>query len=102
MQLTAQALCLEEMLCCEIPKGYLFYGETRHRHEVIFTEELRERTEKAIVEMRMYYDRRYTPKVKRSKSCNACSLKDICLPVLCGGRSASEYVKEMLGEDTDI
>jgi CRISPR-associated exonuclease Cas4 len=102
MQLTAQALCLEEMLCCEIPKGYLFYGETRHRHEVVFTEELRERTEKAIAEMRMYYDRRYTPKVKRSKACNACSLKDICLPVLCGGRSASEYVKEMLGEDTDI
>ena len=102
MQLTAQALCLEDMLCCDIPKGYLFYGETRHRHEVIFTDELRERTEKAISEMHMYYDRRYTPKVKRSKACNACSLKDICLPVLCGGKSASEYVKEMLGEDADI
>ena len=102
MQLTAQALCLEEMLCCDIPKGYLFYGETRHRHEVLFTDELRERTEKAISEMHMYYERRYTPKVKRSKACNACSLKDICLPVLCSGRSASEYVREMLGEETDI
>ena len=101
MQLAAQALCLEEMLCCDIPKGYLFYGETRHRHEVLFTDELRERTEKAIAEMHMYYERRYTPKVKRSKACNACSLKEICLPVLSGGRSAAEYVREMLGEETD-
>ena len=40
-QLTAQAMCLEEMLCCEIPAGYLYYGETRHRLRVELTEELR-------------------------------------------------------------
>lgn len=27
VQLCAQALCLEEMLCCAIPEGSLFYGE---------------------------------------------------------------------------
>ena len=31
LQLMAQALCLEEMLCCQISFGYLYYGETRHR-----------------------------------------------------------------------
>lgn len=101
MQLTAQALCLEDMLCCDIPKGYLFYGETRHRQEIIFSEELRERTEKAIREMHDYYERRYTPKVKRSKACNACSLKDICLPVLCSERSAKKYIIDTL-EGADI
>ena len=25
-QLTAQAMCLEEMLCCDIPVGFLYYG----------------------------------------------------------------------------
>ena len=25
LQLTAQALCLEDMLCCEIPEGFLYY-----------------------------------------------------------------------------
>lgn len=99
MQLTAQALCLEEMLCCDIPKGYIFYGETRHRHEVVFTDELRERTKSMIKEMHGYYKRRYTPKVKRNRSCNACSLKDICLPVLCSNRSAGDYVRDMLGDD---
>ena len=38
LQLMAQALCLEEMLCCQIPFGYLYYGETRHRKIVEFTE----------------------------------------------------------------
>ena len=28
LQLCAQAMCLEEMLVCEIPSGALFYGET--------------------------------------------------------------------------
>lgn len=31
IQLCAQAVCLEEMLCCAIPAGALFYGETRRR-----------------------------------------------------------------------
>ena len=25
LQLCAQAMCLEEMLCCDVPQGYLFY-----------------------------------------------------------------------------
>ena len=29
LQVAAQALCLEEMLCCTIPYGYIYYGETR-------------------------------------------------------------------------
>ena len=31
LQLCAQAMCLEEMLCCTIQAGALFYGETRRR-----------------------------------------------------------------------
>lgn len=96
MQLTAQALCLEDMLCCEIPFGYLFYGETRRRLKVDFDDELRRRTEKIIEEMHKLYRSHSTPKVKRTRSCNACSLKDICLPVLCGSLSASEYIRNML------
>ena len=40
MQLIAQAMCLEEMLMTRIPKGYLYYGETRRRTEVLFTERI--------------------------------------------------------------
>lgn len=97
MQLCAQVLCLEEMLCCTIPKAYLFYGETRHREEIVIDEKLRADTEAVIAEMHSYYDRQYTPKGKRTKSCNACSLKDLCLPVISGKRSVSEYISGMLG-----
>jgi CRISPR-associated exonuclease Cas4 len=30
LQLTAQAMCLEEMLMCEIQNGYLYYNEIKH------------------------------------------------------------------------
>lgn len=99
LQLTAQAMCLEEMLCCEIPYGYLYYGETRRRTKVEFSEQNRQKVKSIFQEMHQYYEKRYTPKVRRSKSCNACSLKDICLPVLCGNKSASAYIRNTLSEE---
>lgn len=96
MQLAAQKMCLEEMLCCDIPFGYMYYGETKHRLKVVFDEVLCRNTENAIDEMHRLYSRRHTPKVRRTKACNACSLKNICLPVICGKMTASEYVKKTL------
>ena len=98
LQLAAQAFCLQEMLCCSIPYGFLFYGEIKHRMKVEFTQELFDRLRKITAEMHEYYRRKYTPVVKRSRSCNACSLKDICLPDI-SGRSAAEYIRERLGGD---
>lgn len=43
LQLAAQAMCLEEMLQTEIERGFLFYGETRRRKEVVFSAGLREK-----------------------------------------------------------
>lgn len=100
LQLTAQALCLEEMLCCKIPYGYLYYGETKHRKKVEFSEEIRGKTRNVFLEMHKYYDRRYTPKAKRTKSCNACSLMNICLPMLGKHESAADYIERNLrGEE---
>ena len=96
LQLCAQALCLEEMLCCEIPKAYLYYGETHRRHTVILDKALKEKTISLINEMHQFFDRQHTPKVKRTKACNACSLNDICLPALNKNRSATEYIRETL------
>lgn len=98
MQLCAQAMCLEEMLCCEINEGFMFYGENKRRYKVVFSKELRERTKAVIAEMHMLYARKHTPKVKRSKSCNACSLKDLCLPGLMKNKSARKYVTEAMNE----
>ncbi|MBP3250401.1 MAG: CRISPR-associated protein Cas4 [Ruminococcus sp.] len=99
MQLAAQAMCLEEMLCCRIDTGFLYYGETRRRLKVEINEQLRQDTENALREMHELFRKRYTPKVKRSKACNACSLKNICLPVLCSQKSAKDHILSMLEED---
>lgn len=101
LQLCAQAMCLEEMLCCDIHEGYLYYGETRRRHTVVLDESLRDKTSAMIHEMHQLYNRQYTPKVKRTKACNACSLKDICLPVLNKERSAAEYIARTLNGDEE-
>lgn len=99
LQLAAQAMCLEEMLCCHISVGYLYYGETRHRECVNIDEQLRKRVSEIFKEMHQYYEKRYTPRVKWSKSCNACSLKDICLPVLGKQKLVSEYIEKKMAEE---
>lgn len=96
LQLCAQAMCLEEMLCCEIPEGALFYGETKRREAICFTEELRQKVTDSFQEMHHYYQKGYTPKVKPGKSCNACSLKELCLPKLLRKKSVQSYLQERL------
>lgn len=96
LQLCGQAMCLETMLCCEIPEGALYYGETRRRQVVTFTPELRTQVTEMLTEMHELYRRGYTPKVKPTKSCNACSLKDLCLPRLLKSRSVSAYLKSAM------
>ena len=101
LQLAAQAMCLEDMLCCNVPVGYLYYGETRHREKVEIDEGLRERTKKMLEEMHDIYQKGHTPKGKRTKACNACSLKNICLPVLTGKKTASAYMSARLSEEDE-
>lgn len=93
LQLCGQAMCLEEMLCCEIPRGALYYGEPRRRTEVDFTPALRQEVRALLEEMHALYVRGSTPKVKPTKGCNACSLKGLCLPKLMRSKSVSAYLR---------
>lgn len=96
-QLCAQAICLEEMLAVPIPAGYLYYGQTRRRVTVEFTNELRSLVRKAAQEMHMYFQRGHTPKVKPFKGCRSCSLADVCLPSLQSHLlSASSYIRQQI------
>lgn len=92
LQLCGQAICLEEMLLCHIEGGDLFYGENRRRKQVEFTEALRSRVYAMAEEMHDLWKKGYTPKVKPQKGCNACSLKDICIPKLGKTKSAAAYI----------
>ena len=96
LQLTAQAVCLEEMLVCEIPEGYIYYHETRRREKILFTEELRANLAKNLKEMHGYWERKYTPKVKTGNFCKKCSLQDICLPKLMNSQTVNSYLERRL------
>lgn len=100
VQLCAQAICLEEMLSVDIPIGYFFYGQIRHRVEVLFTVELRDLVKHVSQEMHQYFERGYTPQVKPSKACLSCSLQDICLPTLQKKTiSALKYIRMQIDGD---
>ena len=80
VQLCAQALCLEEMLCKPVPRGAIFYGDPRRRLEVEFSPQLRARTETLAAEMHRLYQSGETPSAKPGNYCQNCSLLNICLP----------------------
>lgn len=99
LQLAAQTICLEEMFSTVISEGAIFYGEIRRRERIEITDSLRDRVRDMFKEMHQYYERRYTPKVRWSKSCNACSLKDICLLKLGKTMLVESYIKQALEEE---
>ncbi len=97
VQLCAQAICLEEMYSISIEKGYLYYGEIRHRSEVMFTKELRDLTFKLSGRMHELYKKNITPLPNYKARCKACSLYDICMPkTFSKEQSVNAYLKDIL------
>lgn len=98
LQLAAQALCLEDMLLCDIDVGYLFYNEIKHRVEVALTADTKNKVRHVVAEMQDYYKRRHTPKVKTGSFCKSCSLHHICLPELMNKRAVKSYIEGKIQE----
>lgn len=98
LQLCAEAMCLEEMLCCDIPKGALYYHEIKRRENISFDESLRDEVRADFSEMREMAQRGYTPRVKPAKHCNACSLKPLCLPKLYKFQNVAAYYDKHMNE----
>lgn len=98
VQLTAQAMCLEEMLAIQINEAALYYHEVRQRLPMEITEAMRVRVMRLTEEMHHYYQRRYTPKVKTGKHCTNCSLRHVCLPELDKKETVKTYMNRILSE----
>lgn len=98
LQLTAQAICLEEMLLYEIKRGYIYYHETRRRFEVSITRQYKDKVKRIVEEMHDYYSKKHTPKVKTGPFCRHCSLQHICLPKLMNKRSVKSYIEGKIKE----
>lgn len=98
LQLCAQALCLEEMLACDIPVGFLYYGQTHSREQVNLDNSLREKLSSLAREMHDAFARRVTPAPKSKAACRSCSLRNLCLPSLDKREAVSAYMSRRLKE----
>lgn len=98
LQLCAQSIALEEMLVCTIEYAYLYYKKTNRREKVLLTDDLREKVATLSEEMNHYFNKGWTPKVKRKTKCNNCSLKDLCMPELNNNKSVKSYITDYIKE----
>lgn len=99
VQLCAQAICLEEMLAITLDYGYLYYGETKHRHRVVFDDFLRARVMELAIRMHKLFAKGETPPPVKDKRCKNCSMKGICIPELTAGRKKTEnYLRSLFNE----
>ncbi|MCI1859203.1 MAG: CRISPR-associated protein Cas4 [Sporolactobacillus sp.] len=98
LQLTAQAMCLDEMLLCKVTEGFIFYNEIKHRIPVEIVDENKDKIRTMVSEMHSYYRHQYTPKVKTGKYCKSCSLQNICVPSLMNKRSVKSYIEGKIYE----
>lgn len=94
MQLVAQAVALEEMLSFPIDNGAIYYGRQHHRMLVPIDTVKREELRKICLEMHDCFKRAYVPRVRFTAKCNACSIKDLCLPKQTGVDSTGRYFEE--------
>ena len=97
VQLCAQVICLEEMLCCTITEGALFYFKIRRRIPVPITDELRKETIELAERFHRFVADGKTPAAVYSKKCESCSLIDECFPESAGKhKSAVDYISRRL------
>ena len=96
VQLCAQAMCLEEMLDVEIPRGAMFYGKTRRRFPVELDAGLRSLTIETAAAYHRLIESGITPPAEYSKRCESCSLKDICRPKGTAHRSVARYLGNIM------
>lgn len=94
VQLCAQAMCLEEMYDIFVSKGAFYYGQTKHRLEVIFTDALRQKVEEYAVQMHQLYESGITPKADYESKCRSCSISNQCFHVR-RTESTQQYLNQL-------
>lgn len=97
LQLTAQAICLEEMFAARIEQGSLFYGQVRRRQDVTFTAELRQEVVAIVTEMHQMMAVGCIPLAQFKASCKNCSLLQLCQPkVKTDSRFLRKYIDQIV------
>lgn len=80
LQLTAQAICLEEMTGHEVACGAIYHASSHRRREVRITADLRKLVEATTAAIRAMQREQKMPLPVADARCRECSLADLCQP----------------------
>lgn len=94
-QLCAQAFCLEEMFGATVPSGAIYHAGSKRRREVVFTQDLREFTERAVEAIRVLVRESRVPPAELKPRCQECSLRPVCLPEASRPGAAERYARTL-------
>lgn len=95
LQLTAQAVCLEEMFGVSVARGAIFYGRPKRRIEVDIDRTLRKRLVDMCELARAMMAGKLQPSPRVGRHCKSCSLADDCMPDVVASDASSAYVEEV-------
>ena len=95
LQVCAQALCLEEMLGMRVDEGFVWYGGTRRRERVVFSQDLRLQVIEIVDSVRTQLKSGRLPRAPNDSRCRECQLLHHCLPGLTSDPSTvAGYVRD--------
>jgi CRISPR-associated exonuclease Cas4 len=100
IQLCAQALCLEEMLGKEVPRGEVFHKSSQRRREAVFDEGLRRTTEGMVSLVRAMLSDGKLPAPVADARCPKCSLFDACMPFTLAGMDGKDSLASLFDPDS--
>ena len=96
VQICAQALCLEEMLGVDVPRGAIFHIKTKRRRNLEFTSALRAKTEQTAKRLHDLIAAGVTPPPILKPQCQGCSLVELCMPKLLERKNGvADYVRSL-------
>lgn len=101
LQLAAQALCLEDMLCRPVPRGAIYHASSHRRREVAITPALRELVVETVDAIRAMLASGILPAPVNDARCRECSLKEICQPEAMAERQRQKRLREELFNATE-
>jgi len=99
LQLTAQAMIIEDILGVNISIGAIFYWQERHREYVEITDKLRDDAIRLSKDMHHLARLGITPPANKMPGCRSCSIKDLCVPIICS-KNVRQYLEASFNETT--
>ncbi|MDX3101085.1 CRISPR-associated protein Cas4 [Nonomuraea angiospora] len=80
VQVTGQAMCLEAMFGCPIPRATVYSAADRRRHTVVVDAAARQRVLTLADEVRRTLATATLPDAAADQRCRRCSMHDMCMP----------------------